>query len=134
MNPARPGSWGRLSPAGATRECCQVGGPALTRTDPGRTSAQDTDTDGQPWTGRGVVVPQAVLSPLTRTAIFLVVTIDPGSEAIARDLLSALSGLQRAVGFREPQGRLSCVTGIGSQAWTVCSAGRGPPSCIPSRS
>ena len=44
------------------------------------------------------LVPQAVLSPLTRTAIFLVVTIDPGGEAIARDLLSALSGLQRAVG------------------------------------
>jgi putative iron-dependent peroxidase len=63
------------------------------------------------------VVPQAVLSPLTRTAIFLVVTIDPGGEAVARDLLSALSALQRAVGFRDPHGRLSCVAGVGSDAW-----------------
>jgi porphyrinogen peroxidase len=79
----------------------------------------------------GVVVPQAVLSPLTRTAIFLVVTIDPGSEAVARDLLSALSGLQRAVGFREPQGRLSCVTGIGSQAWDRLFGGPRPAELHP---
>jgi porphyrinogen peroxidase len=41
-----------------------------------------------------VVVPQAVLSPLTRTAIFVVVTIDRGSEMVARELLTVLSGLQ----------------------------------------
>lgn len=80
-----------------------------------------------------VVVPQAVLSPLTRTAIFLVVTIDPGGEAVARDLLSALSGLQRAVGFREPHSRLSCVAGIGSEAWDRLFGGPRPAELHPFR-
>ena len=63
------------------------------------------------------VIPQDVLSPLTRAAIFLVVTIDPGGEPAARAVLSELAALQRAVGFREQEGRLSCVAGVGSQAW-----------------
>jgi putative iron-dependent peroxidase len=79
------------------------------------------------------VVPQAVLSPLTRTAIFLVVTIDPGGEAVARDLLPALSGLQRAVGFRDPHGRLSCVAGVGSEAWDRLFAGPRPAELHPYR-
>ncbi|KXV66937.1 peroxidase [Acetobacter orleanensis] len=33
------------------------------------------------------------------------------------DLLADLSSLLRGVGFRIPDGRLSCVTGIGSHAW-----------------
>ena len=80
-----------------------------------------------------VVVPQAVLTPLTRTAIFLVVTIDPGGETVARDLLSELSGLQRAVGFREPHGRLSCVAGVGSQAWDRLFGGPRPAELHPFR-
>ena len=80
-----------------------------------------------------IVVPQAVLSPLTRTAIFLVVTIDPGGETVVRDLLSALSGLQRAVGFREPYGRLSCVAGIGSPAWDRLFDGQRPAELHPFR-
>ena len=55
------------------------------------------------------VVPQAVLSPLTRAALFLVVTVDPGGESRVRDLLPELSGLQRAVGFRAQEEQLSCV-------------------------
>jgi hypothetical protein len=47
------------------------------------------------------VVPQPVLSPLTTSAIFLVVTIDPGGEPAARDLLADLPTLGRAVGFRD---------------------------------
>jgi len=74
-----------------------------------------------------------VLSPLTRTAIFLVVTIDPGGEAVARDLLSALSGLQRAVGFRDPHGRLSCVAGVGSEAWDRLFGGPRPAELHPFR-
>jgi putative iron-dependent peroxidase len=63
------------------------------------------------------VVPQAVLTPLTRAAIFLVATVDAGGGSVVRDLLSDLAALQRAVGFREPEGRLSCVAGIGSRVW-----------------
>jgi putative iron-dependent peroxidase len=77
------------------------------------------------------VVPQAVLRQLTRTAIFLTVTVDPGGEAVARDLLGALAGLQRGVGFREPQGSLSCVAGIGSDAWDRLFSGPRPAELHP---
>ena len=80
-----------------------------------------------------MVIPQAVLSPLTRAAIFLVVTIDAGGESTVRDLLPELSGLQRAVGFRAQQATLSCVTGIGSQAWDRLFAGSRPAELHPFR-
>ncbi|WP_214108631.1 Dyp-type peroxidase [Acrocarpospora catenulata] len=79
------------------------------------------------------VIPQAVLSPLTRAALFLVVTIDPGGESRVRDLLADLTGLERAVGFRSQEGRLSCVTGIGSRAWDRLFAGPRPAELHPFR-
>ena len=63
------------------------------------------------------VTSQPVLSPLTSAAIFLVVTIDDGGEDAVRDVLSGIQGLQRSVGFRVPEGKLTCVVGIGSDAW-----------------
>ena len=63
------------------------------------------------------MLPQPVLSPLTTAAIFLVMTVDPGGEEAVRGLLADLSGLQRSVGFRVPEERLSVVAGIGSHAW-----------------
>src|SRR6516165_206540 len=64
-------------------------------------------------------VSQPVSSPLTRSAIFLVVTINPGDEerAAVLSLCSDLSALLRAVGFRDPEGTLSCIMGFGSDAW-----------------
>ena len=79
------------------------------------------------------VTPQAVLSPLTRAALFLVVTIDPGGESPVRALLSDLSGLQRAVEFRVQEGQLSCVTGIGSEARDRLFAGPRPVELHPFR-
>ncbi|MGB6226199.1 MAG: Dyp-type peroxidase [Pseudonocardiaceae bacterium] len=79
------------------------------------------------------VVPQPVLSPLTTAAIFLVVTIDPDGESAARELLSGLAGLQRSVGFRVPEGRLSCVVGVGSQAWDRLFSGPRPAELHPFR-
>ncbi len=76
---------------------------------------------------------QAVLSPLTRAAVFLVLTVDPGGESRVRDLLPDLSGLQRAVGFRAQEDTLSCVTGIGSQAWDRLFAGPRPAELHPFR-
>ncbi len=61
--------------------------------------------------------PQPVLGPPSEAAIFLVLTIDPGAESVARDLLGDVAGLRRAVGFRVPEGGLSCVAGVGSAAW-----------------
>jgi porphyrinogen peroxidase len=60
-----------------------------------------------------------VLRPLTRAAIFLVATIKPGpaSCAAVRSLCADLAALERAVGFRDIEGNLSCVLGVGSDAW-----------------
>ncbi|MFG2319562.1 Dyp-type peroxidase [Streptomyces tendae] len=78
--------------------------------------------------------PQMVLSPLTSAAIFLVVTIDSGGEDTVRDLLSDVASLERAVGFRaQPDGRLSCVTGIGSAAWDRLFSGARPAGLHPFR-
>jgi putative iron-dependent peroxidase len=62
---------------------------------------------------------QPVVAPLTRAAIFLVVALNPGKDsgAAVRGLCADLSSLLRAIGFRDLQGRLSCVMGIGSNAW-----------------
>jgi len=64
-------------------------------------------------------VPQPVDRALTRAAIFLVVTINPGGEnrAAVRSFCGDLPALLRAVGFRDIEGNLSCVMGIGSEAW-----------------
>ncbi len=64
-------------------------------------------------------VPQAVLQALTSAAIFLIVTVNPGSTSrgIIRAFCPDLSALLRAVGFRDVAGTLSCIMGIGSQAW-----------------
>jgi putative iron-dependent peroxidase len=63
--------------------------------------------------------PQAVAAPLTRAAIFLVLKMNSGSEA--RDAIRAfcpdLAAIFRAVDFRDIEGGLSCVMGIGSEAW-----------------
>ncbi len=60
---------------------------------------------------------QAVLSPITEAAIFLVVTIESGGEDRVRELLADVSGLKRSVGFRIPEAGLTCVTGISSRLW-----------------
>src|SRR5712664_3028125 len=64
-------------------------------------------------------VPQPVATSLTRAAIFLVVTINPGAghRAAIRSLCADLAALVRSVGFREQEGTLSCVLGFGSNAW-----------------
>jgi len=86
-----------------------------------------------PTTDAGVPTPQPVLSPLTESAIFLVVTIDTGAETDVRDLLSDLAGLQRTVGFRVPDGRLAVVAGVGSEAWDRLYSGSRPAELHPFR-
>jgi porphyrinogen peroxidase len=63
--------------------------------------------------------PQAVVSPLTGAAIFLVAVVNPDtrSQDAARSLCADVSGLVRAVGFRDLEGHLTCVTGLGASAW-----------------
>jgi len=63
--------------------------------------------------------PQAVVAPLTKAAIFLVAVVNSGadSEAAALSLCADIAALVRAVGFRDLNGRLTCVTGFGAAAW-----------------
>ena len=75
--------------------------------------------------------PQPVLTPLTGSAIFLVLTIDAGGEAVVRELLADASSLSRAVGFREPDGELALVVGIGSEAFDRLFAGPRPAQLHP---
>ncbi|GGH04155.1 Dyp-type peroxidase [Silvibacterium dinghuense] len=65
------------------------------------------------------VVPQAVDSPLTRAAIFLVLSIRPDDEAYAqlREFCADLSSLIRAIEFRDMEAGLTCVAGFGSEVW-----------------
>ncbi|HTY55358.1 MAG TPA: Dyp-type peroxidase [Candidatus Binataceae bacterium] len=60
-----------------------------------------------------------MIQPLRRAAIFLVLTInpDPASENVARSIFADLSKLVRAVGFRDGEAQLTCVLGVGSNAW-----------------
>jgi porphyrinogen peroxidase len=70
-------------------------------------------------TGTADAEPQAVLSPLTGAAIFLVVVINPGTDSAdtVRGLCGDLAALVRAVGFRGTEDYLTCVAAIGAQAW-----------------
>ena len=64
-------------------------------------------------------VPQPVLAPLTRAAIFLVVTVKPEPESYAtvRSFCGDLAGLIRAVEFRDIEAGLTCIAAFGSDAW-----------------
>jgi putative iron-dependent peroxidase len=63
--------------------------------------------------------PQPVVAPLTRAAIFLVVTVNPGDDhrATVRAFCGDFPALVRAVAYRDLEGYLSCVIGFGSPAW-----------------
>jgi len=90
----------------------------MTTADPMTTKGAQSGERPQP----AVVLPalaQPVATPLTRAAIFLVVTINPGVEnhATVRSLCGDLAALIRAVEFRDLEASLSCVMGFGSDAW-----------------
>jgi putative iron-dependent peroxidase len=69
--------------------------------------------------GRTPIEPQSVNAPLSTAAVFLTVTIAEGVDAArrAREVISDVGGLIRAVGFRDLGGHLSCNVGIGADAW-----------------
>lgn len=61
--------------------------------------------------------PQAILAPLTEAAIFLVLTVGSGHEDEVRGVLADVDALRRSVGFRIPEGELTCVVGVGCGLW-----------------
>ena len=79
----------------------------------------------------GPPVAQPVLTPLTASAVILVLTIDEGGDEVVRDLLADLSGLARTVAFRALEGGLAVVAGIGSAAWDRLFDGPRPADLHP---
>jgi porphyrinogen peroxidase len=83
---------------------------------------QENETDEMstpPKVLNEVVLPQPVVGPLTRAAIFLVVSIRQDEDAYARlrSFSADLAGLVRAVEFRDVEAGLTCVVAFGSDAW-----------------
>jgi porphyrinogen peroxidase len=77
------------------------------------------------------IEPQAILTPLTEAAVFLVVAVEAGGEDQVRELLADVSGLRRSVGFRIPEAELTCVVGIGAAAWDRLFADTRPAELHP---
>lgn len=71
---------------------------------------------------------QSVDAPLSRAAVFLVLSVGEDDAALAtvREVLGAVGDLVKNVGFRDLNGRLSCVVGIGSKLWDRLSPGARP--------
>src|SRR6202041_2543444 len=82
-----------------------------------------------------IVLPQPVVGPLTRAAIFLVVCIRPEQDnrAALRSFCGDLAGLIRAVEFRNVEAGLTCVVGFGSDAWDQLFGAPRPPELHPFR-
>src|SRR3954453_22701338 len=76
-------------------------------------------------------MPQPVLATLTPAAIFLVATIDEGGEETVHDALPDISGLVRAIGFRDTSKHLSVVASIGSDAFDRLFSGPRPAELHP---
>src|SRR5271170_7945238 len=82
-----------------------------------------------------VPLPQPVLGPLTRAAIFLVVTVkpEPESYAAARSFCGDLAGLIRAVELRDIDAGLNCIAAFGSDVWDALFGSPRPAELHPFR-
>jgi len=74
------------------------------------------------------IAAQTIEATLSQFATFLVLEIGPGDDDLAtvRDTISEIDDLLKTVGFRDLSARLSCVVGIGSDAWDRLSPGHRP--------
>jgi putative iron-dependent peroxidase len=93
--------------------------PRRQRQYPMETDSDSNLTSAPNAAGKSPALAQPVDTPLTRAAIFLVATLNPGSEnrATLRSFCGDLAALVRAVEFRDLEGSLSCVVGFGSDVW-----------------
>jgi putative iron-dependent peroxidase len=63
------------------------------------------------------IAPQQVDAPLTRSAIFLVLTVDETRFDDVRAIVAGVEDIVKSVGFRDLDARLSCTVGVGSRIW-----------------
>lgn len=82
---------------------------------------------GRSW-DRIPIEAQSVDAPLSRAAVFLVVTVgdDPAGLETVCSALDGLGDLVKTVGFRDLAGRLSCIVGIGRDFWDRLHFGKRP--------
>jgi len=87
---------------------------------------------GHTW-DRVPIDAQSIEAPLSRSAIFLVVETMDGNDAIAsvRATLGGLDDLIKTVGFRDLDGKLSCIAAIGSALWDRLSPSSRPAELKP---
>ncbi len=95
------------------------------------TNVGNTDTPSEP----SEVLAQPVAGPHTRAAIFLVVCVRRDEEAYSRlrGFCEGLSGLIRAVEFRDMEAGLTCITGFGSDVWNLLFGASRPAELHPFR-
>jgi putative iron-dependent peroxidase len=76
---------------------------------------------------------QSVDAPLSKSAVFLTMTIRLGEDDLdaVRAVISGIDDLIKTVGFRDLGGRLSCVVGIGADAWNRFSPNDRPDELHP---
>jgi len=79
--------------------------------------------------------PQAICNPITSSAIFIVATLLPGSDAASQvcGWCGDIAALTRSVGKRVPNGNLSCVCGFSANAWDALFGSPRPASLHPFR-
>lgn len=95
------------------------------------TNVENMNTPSEP----SEVLAQPVVGPLTRAAIFLVVCVrrDENAYSRLRSFCEGLSGLIRAVEFRDMEAGLTCITGFGSDVWNHLFGASRPAELHPFR-
>ena len=76
---------------------------------------------------------ESQVSPLAlsgTSAVFLVLTVSPSEDAAARvrDVCANMPAFVRSVGRRDSRGGLSCLVGIGADAWELLAPGKPRPA------
>ena len=87
---------------------------------------------GKNW-DRVPIDAQSIDAPLSRAAVFLVVSVADSAAAGAK-VCAALEGLDdlvKTVGFRDLSAKLSCIVGIGSALWDRLGFGKRPKELKP---
>jgi putative iron-dependent peroxidase len=87
---------------------------------------------GKSW-DRVPIDAQSVDAPLSRAAVFLVISVasDPTVLAKVCSVLGGLGDLVKTVGFRDLSGHLSCIAGIGRDLWDRLRLDRRPQELRP---
>jgi putative iron-dependent peroxidase len=82
---------------------------------------------GNTWE-RAPIDAQSIDAPLSRAAVFLVVAVAAEQAALARvcSTLGGLDDLVKSVGFRDLEGQLSCIVGVGRDLWDRLQPERRP--------